>query len=143
MAARGGQQGPKWNVCPRCDPAVIQPTLPRPETWLLWGRCSGASLFWFPEAQPSSTPLVPGACVIQPLRGGGEGAGKLQKCRDEGLPAFRLFLTLEKVSHMVLGGLGRAWDGRGESGSRMKKRQGEEQARLGICPSCKMRSYEP
>lgn len=70
----------------------------------------GASPFWFPIAQPSSSPVIPGAGTIQPLTRTGKRAG----CKDAGNEGFltcRLLLALEKCHTWYLRGLGRAQDG--------------------------------
>lgn len=61
--------------------------------------------------------------MIQPLTRRWK-AGRLQRCRNERLPTCRQLLALEKVSHVVLGGLGKAQDGKGKSGCQGKEKTG-------------------
>ena len=61
----------------------------------------GASCFWSAVAQPSSTPLVSGACAILPLtKIGRRKVAKVQECRASNLHASP---GSGEVSHMVSG----------------------------------------
>lgn len=96
----GGQQGPKWNVCPRCDPAVTQPIPLRPAMWLLLGHCSGGLSLLVPCGSAQSNLSGPrntcDSALIQDWRRASyTGAG------NAGLPTCRLLLALESFTHGV------------------------------------------
>lgn len=135
----GGQQGPKWNVCPRCDPAVTQPTPPGLRRGYFWGTAVGAS----PSTQlnPSGPRSMCDAALNQDgWRAGCKGAG------TDGLPTSGCSWLWRKFHTWCLGAWGELRMGGGEEmsqGVRARTRQGRVHALLGICPSCKMRCCDP
>ena len=139
-AVRGDQQGPKWNVCPRCDPKVTQPTPPRPETQLIWGQCNGGLLV--PRGSAKLNSRGPRNLCDSALHQEVEG-GQAAKVQERAVPTCRLLPSLEKVLLRVLGGLGRAQDEKGKSECRGEKKTGRRVAAAWNLPQLEMKYYEP